>query len=121
MLVAAMNPCRCGFLGDAQEECVCTPPQIQRYRKKAGPLLDRIDIQVEVPTLRYQEFASKDAGEPSAVIRARVNAARALQLQRFHKRNIPANARMGARDIRRYCNMNEQLKSCWRTPSTNWA
>jgi magnesium chelatase family protein len=70
-------------LGDPQKECVCTPLQIQRYRSKvSGPLLDRIDIQVEVPALRYQELASKDAGELSAVIRQRVNAARAIQLQR---------------------------------------
>ena len=64
MLVAAMNPCVCGFLTDPQKECTCTPLQIQRYRSKvSGPLLDRIDIQVEVPGLRYQELASKDAGE----------------------------------------------------------
>ena len=64
MLVAAMNPCVCGFFTDPQKECTCTPLQIQRYRSKvSGPLLDRIDIQVEVPGLRYQELASKDAGE----------------------------------------------------------
>jgi magnesium chelatase family protein len=62
MLVSAMNPCLCGFLGDPQHECTCTPQQVQRYRAKiSGPLLDRIDIQVEVPGLRYQELASKDA------------------------------------------------------------
>jgi magnesium chelatase family protein len=116
MLVAAMNPCPCGFLGDPQKECVCTPLQIQRYRSKvSGPLLDRIDIQIEVPTLRYQELASKDAGEPSTVIRQRVNAARALQLQRFHKRNLHANARMGAREIRRYCTVNEQAEKLLET------
>src|SRR5215471_13293586 len=66
--------CPCGFFTDPQKECTCTPLQIQRYRSKvSGPLLDRIDIQVEVPTLRYQELASKDAGEPSAAIRQRVN------------------------------------------------
>ena len=66
MLVAAMNPCPCGFLTDPQKECVCTPLQIQRYRSRvSGPLLDRIDIQVEVPAIRYQDLASRDAGEPS--------------------------------------------------------
>ena len=116
MLVAAMNPCPCGFLGDPQKECVCTPLQIQRYRSKvSGPLLDRIDIQVEVPALRYQELASKDAGEPSATIRQRVNAARVIQLQRFHKRNLHANARMGAREIRRYCAVNEQAEKLLET------
>ncbi len=62
MLVAAMNPCVCGFFTDPQKECICTPLQIQRYRSKvSGPLLDRIDIQIEVPGLRYQELASKDS------------------------------------------------------------
>lgn len=104
MLVAAMNPCPCGFLTDPQKECVCTPLQIQRYRSKvSGPLLDRIDIQVEVPTLRYQELATKDAGESSEIIRQRVNAARALQLQRFEKTRLHANAQMGTREIKRYC------------------
>ena len=104
MLVAAMNPCQCGFLTDPQKECTCTPIQIQRYRSRvSGPLLDRIDIQVEVPALRYQELASKDAGESSDVIRKRVNAARTIQLQRFQKTKIHANAQMGAREIKRYC------------------
>jgi magnesium chelatase family protein len=104
MLVAAMNPCQCGFLTDPQKECTCTPIQIQRYRSRvSGPLLDRIDIQVEVPALRYQELASKDAGEGSDVIRKRVNAARTIQLQRFAKTKIHANAQMGAREIKRYC------------------
>jgi len=104
MLVAAMNPCVCGFLTDPQKECTCTPLQIQRYRSKvSGPLLDRIDIQVEVPGLRYQELASKDAGESSEIIRRRVNRARAIQLQRFEKTKIHANAQMGTREIKRYC------------------
>jgi magnesium chelatase family protein len=109
MLVAAMNPCPCGFFTDPQKECTCTPLQIQRYRSKvSGPLLDRIDIQVEVPTLRYQELASKDPGELSSAVRQRVNAARAIQLQRFQKRNIHANAQMGARDIKRVCVVNDE-------------
>jgi magnesium chelatase family protein len=71
MLVAVMNRCVCGFLTDPQKECTCTPLQIQRYRSKvSGPLLDHIDIQIEVPGLRYQELASKEAGEPSSLIRA---------------------------------------------------
>src|SRR5215470_2525063 len=100
--------CPCGFFTDPQKECTCTPLQIQRYRSKvSGPLLDRIDIQVEVPTLRYQELASKDAGEPSAAIRQRVNGARAIQLQRFNKRTIHSNAQMGARDLKRHCSVSE--------------
>jgi magnesium chelatase family protein len=90
-----------------QKECICTPLQIQRYRSKvSGPLLDRIDIQIEVPGLRYQELASKDAGEASSVIRDRVNGARKIQLQRFEKTKIHANAQMGAREIKRYCAVN---------------
>jgi magnesium chelatase family protein len=104
MLVAAMNPCPCGFFTDPQKECGCTPLQIQRYRSRvSGPLLDRIDIQVEVPGLRYQELASRDAGESSTLIRQRVNAARAIQLLRFQKRGIHANAQMGTREIKRHC------------------
>lgn len=116
MLVAAMNPCPCGFFTDPQKECTCTPLQIQRYRSKvSGPLLDRIDIQVEVPTLRYQELASKEAGEPSSAVRQRVNAARVIQLERFHKRNIHANAQMGAKDIKRFCGVNEQAEKLLET------
>jgi magnesium chelatase family protein len=104
MLVAAMNPCVCGFFTDPQKECTCTPLQIQRYRSKvSGPLMDRIDIQVEVPGLRYQELASKDAGESSTMIRQRVNDARKIQLQRFEKTKLHSNAQMGAKEIKRYC------------------
>ncbi len=104
MLVAAMNPCPCGFFTDPQKECGCTPLQIQRYRSRvSGPLLDRIDIQVEVPALRYEDLTSRDPGEPSEVIRQRVNASRAIQLDRFQKRGIHANAQMGTKEIKRYC------------------
>src|SRR5262245_65557732 len=94
--------CVCGFLTDPQKECTCTPLQIQRYRSRvSGPLLDRIDIQVEVPGLRYQELASKDAGETSSVIRERVNKARTIQLQRFDHSKIHDTAQIGARAVRR--------------------
>jgi magnesium chelatase family protein len=116
MLVAAMNPCPCGFLTDPQKECVCTPLQIQRYRSKiSGPLLDRIDIQVEVPTLRYQELATKDAGESSEVIRRRVNAARVLQLRRFEKTRLHSNAQMGTREIKRYCPVKDDAEKLLET------
>jgi magnesium chelatase family protein len=116
MLVAAMNPCPCGFFTDPQKECTCTPLHIQRYRSKvSGPLLDRIDIQVEVPGLRYQELASKDAGEKSDVIRARVNAARSIQLQRFHKTKIHANAQMGSKDIKRHCTVKDDAEKLLET------
>ena len=116
MLVAAMNPCLCGFFTDPQKECTCTPLQIQRYRSKvSGPLLDRIDIQVEVPGLRYQELASKDAGESSNIIRQRVNDARKIQLQRFEKTKLHANAQMGAKEIKRYCAVKEDAEKLLET------
>ena len=104
MLVAAMNPCGCGFFGDPQHECTCSPQQVQRYRARiSGPLLDRIDIQVEVPAVKYKELSDKATGEDSAAIRTRVNRAREIQLQRFQKRKIFCNAQMSSRDIRTYC------------------
>jgi magnesium chelatase family protein len=104
MLVAAMNPCMCGFHGDPNKECTCASMQIQRYRARiSGPLLDRIDIQVEVPAVRYKELADQTAGESSADIRARVDRARAVQLARFQDRKIFCNAQMSARDLRKHC------------------
>lgn len=106
MLVAAMNPCSCGFFGDPQHECTCSPQQVQRYRARiSGPLLDRIDIQVEVPAVKYKELSDKMTGEDSATIRTRVNQAREAQLQRFSQRKIFCNAQMSSRDIRTYCQL----------------
>ncbi len=82
MLVAAMNPCPCGFFGDATHECSCSPLVIQRYRSRiSGPLLDRIDIHIEVPAVKYKELTEKSIGESSEKIRERVDRARAIQLQ----------------------------------------
>ncbi len=104
MLVAAMNPCPCGFYTDPQHECTCAPAAIQRYRSRiSGPLLDRIDIHIEVPAVKYKDLTERSTGEPSDAIRARVNAARALQLERFKGLTIYCNAQMGAREQRRYC------------------
>ncbi len=106
MLVAAMNPCSCGFFGDPQHECTCSPQQVQRYRARiSGPLLDRIDIQVEVPAVKYKELSDKATGEDSTTIRTRVNQAREIQLQRFQQRRIFCNAQMSSRDIRTYCQL----------------
>ncbi len=104
MLVAAMNPCPCGFYGDPQKECTCTLPQIQRYRARiSGPLLDRIDIQIEVPAVKYKELADRAVGESSNSLRARVDAARQIQLARFAGRRIFCNAQMASRDLKRVC------------------
>ncbi|MDD5225015.1 MAG: YifB family Mg chelatase-like AAA ATPase [bacterium] len=104
MLVGAMNPCPCGYLGDPAHSCHCTPLQIQRYRSRiSGPLLDRVDIQVEVPAVRWQDLSQEAGGEASAEIGARVEMARKVQEDRFSRAKIFCNAQMGSRMIRKYC------------------
>ena len=108
MLAAAMNPCPCGYFNDKSRECMCTPPMIQRYVAKiSGPLLDRIDIHIEVPAVQYKELRGGAAAEGSAEIRARVLGARDRQRQRFskHAEKIYANAQMTTRQIRAYCEL----------------
>jgi magnesium chelatase family protein len=110
MLAAAMNPCPCGYATDPTHECSCPPPLIQRYLSKiSGPLLDRIDIHVEVPAVKYQELSGRVKGETSVKIRERIIAARQIQLTRFAgRKNIFCNARMTAKDIRTYCKIDSQ-------------
>jgi len=104
MLVVAMNPCPCGYLGDAKRECRCSPVQIQRYRARiSGPLLDRIDLHVEAPSLSVGELRSEKPGETSAAIRERVRAARAIQRTRFAGSRARCNARMSQAQIRQHC------------------
>jgi len=108
MLAAAMNPCPCGYFNDKSRECHCTPPLIQRYVSKvSGPLLDRIDIHIEVPAVQYRELRGGAASESSAVIRARVLKAREQQRRRFAeaKEKIYSNAQMGTRQIRTFCEL----------------
>jgi len=113
MLVAAMNPCPCGYCGDPHHECKCTPGEIQRYMSRiSGPLLDRIDIHIAVPSVKFQELSSDSRGEQSHVIRARVNAARERQLQRFRQeKTIYCNAQMESRDVRTYCKLDEKSQA----------
>ena len=104
MLVAAMNPCACGYLGDPRHECRCSPAQIQRYRARiSGPLLDRIDLHVEAPSLTIEELRQVRPGEPSAAVRARVEAARLRQRTRFAATRTTVNARMTHAQIRAHC------------------
>ncbi|MBV8672759.1 MAG: YifB family Mg chelatase-like AAA ATPase [Acidobacteriaceae bacterium] len=113
MLAAAMNPCPCGYFNDKSRECHCTPPLIQRYVSKvSGPLLDRIDIHIEVPAVQYRELRGGAAAESSAVIRKRVLRARELQRERFSsaKEKIYANAQMGTRQIRAFCELGPEAE-----------
>jgi magnesium chelatase family protein len=105
MLAAAMNPCPCGYSGHSRQSCRCAPLEIERYRSRvSGPLLDRIDIHLEVPPVSWRDLAPAAGGESSAAIRARVEGARDVQRHRFHGQpGIHANAHMAARDIRRHC------------------
>jgi len=109
MLAAAMNPCPCGYYTDPNRQCSCTSQQIQKYLARiSGPLLDRIDIQIEVPAVRYRDLAATSSGEKSDVIRERVQKAREIQLKRFkNNERIFCNADMQAKNIRKYCKVNE--------------
>jgi len=112
MLVAAMNPCPCGYLSDPLGKCSCTQPQIQKYRSKiSGPLLDRIDIQIEVPKVEYKDLAPKNRGEVSSQIRKRVNNARKIQEKRFKKKVIFNNARMHSRHLKEFCHLSDECEN----------
>jgi magnesium chelatase family protein len=104
MLVCAMNPCKCGWYGHPSGRCRCTPQEVRRYHSRiSGPLLDRIDLIVEVPALEYDELRRKTPAESSAEIKKRVNAARATQRRRFGDDGTMSNSRMDSRELRRFC------------------
>ncbi len=112
MLVAAMNPCPCGYLTDPYHECTCTPSMIQRYHSKvSGPLLDRIDIHIEVPPLRFEELRKESEGEKSSKIRERVEKARDVQRVRYKGLGIHNNAQMGPREIKKFCQLDESSEA----------
>jgi magnesium chelatase family protein len=117
MLAAAMNPCPCGFFGDPRNQCSCNPGMIQKYMARiSGPLLDRIDIHIEVPALKYQELSTRDFGEASGSIRERVDGARQRQLDRFAgKKHVYCNAQMQPRDIRKSCEIDSGSAELLRT------
>ncbi|MDD7397399.1 MAG: YifB family Mg chelatase-like AAA ATPase [Eubacteriales bacterium] len=111
ILVAAMNPCPCGNRGSRQRRCTCTPVQIQRYVKRlSGPLLDRIDIQMEMHEVPLEELSQKQRGECSAVIRQRVNLARQRQRERFKEESIHMNAQMNVRQLETYCPLSPECR-----------
>ncbi len=109
MLVCAMNPCRCGWYGHPSGRCRCSERSVREYQGKiSGPLLDRIDIMVEVPALEYEELEARPSGEPSSAIKARVDKARAAQRARFAGTSILENARMDPAAMEKYCALDEQ-------------
>ena len=119
MLVAAMNPCPCGFFSDSTRECRCSPKEIQSYVSRiSGPLLDRIDIQVEVPAVKYKDLASDLTGEPSQSIRTRVQEARLLQRERFADSHIHCNADMEPRHLREFCRIEDSAQELLRVAIT---
>ncbi len=113
MLVCSMNPCPCGNFGNPFQECTCTPAQIQKYQSKiSGPLLDRIDIHIEVPTVKFHELTSVTTSEASTPIRERVIAARKIQEKRFTGvKNVYKNADMGSKEIRKFCKLDESSQN----------
>ena len=109
MLVCAMNPCKCGWYGHPSGRCKCSANEVRRYQNRvSGPLLDRIDIIVEVPALEYDEIRRKAPAESSAVIRQRVNAARAVQRERFPDDSTMCNAHMGTKELRKFCGLSAE-------------
>lgn len=111
MLIAAMNPCPCGYYTDPKKACRCTAPKIQSYLSKiSGPLLDRIDIHLEVPAVEYKHLTESAPAESSKEIKERVNTCRKIQLERFKGERIYANAQMSQKQIKKYCQLNEEAK-----------
>jgi magnesium chelatase family protein len=112
VLVASMNPCPCGYLGDNKHTCKCTPVQIERYMGRiSGPLLDRIDLHIEVPNVPFQDLASSADGTPSATMRQQVDRARHAQRDRFGPASHRLNSRMTSRQLRKYCVLDPECRS----------
>lgn len=112
MLICAMNPCPCGYYTDKRRECHCTPHQIQRYMSKvSGPLLDRMDIQVEVPAVRYNELVAEREAQSSADMRKKVMVAREMQKERFKDQRMGTNAHMSSRQVKKYCVLDKDTEA----------
>ena len=111
MLIASMNPCPCGYYGSNDKECSCSSEQISKYiNRLSGPLLDRIDIHIEVQPVKYQDLASQRPSETSMQIKARVNKARQLQLKRYAKDGITCNSQLTSSLISEYCVLSDECK-----------
>ncbi len=112
MLVCAMNPCRCGWYGHPTRRCTCSPAELKKYRARvSGPLLDRIDIAVEVPALEYAELSGKAEAEPSREIKKRVDAARTVQRERMRGSGVDCNAHMGPKELERFCRLSDECST----------
>ena len=108
MMVCAMNPCKCGWYGDPSDRCTCSRLSVENYRSRiSGPMLDRIDIVVEVPAVHFEDLRTRAEAEPSSAVKQRVNAARTVQNRRFGNGSM-CNARMGPEEMRRYCELSEE-------------
>lgn len=108
VLVASQNPCPCGFATDPERPCTCTASQLSQYKKKiSGPLLDRIDLHIEVPRVKFEKLSSNELAEPSSIIRERVNRARNIQHERFFNSPISSNSEMGNAEIREFCRIDD--------------
>lgn len=120
MLIASMNPCKCGYFGDSRRQCTCTPTQVNRYRSRiSGPLLDRIDIQVEVSNVDYEDLSSTENSETCAEIKKRVNKTRKLQLERYKDYNIYSNSQLDAGMLKKFCPLGEEENAILRAAFDN--
>lgn len=122
MLIAALNPCPCGYRSDPRRDCHCSLPQIERYMAKiSGPLLDRIDIHLEVPAVSYRELSAQQPGTSSGDMREAVQQARAVQAQRFGNSRVRQNAQMTSRQIRQYCPLDKDGEGLLKAAMTDLA
>lgn len=115
-LIASMNPCPCGYLSDPDRDCSCSPTQIIKYQKKiSGPLIDRIDLHVEVPRIKFEKLSNENLSEPSKSIRERVEAARKRQEERFKNKKIISNSEMSSQDVKEFCKIDNQTLDLLKT------
>jgi len=115
-LIASMNPCPCGYLSDPDRDCACSPSQIIKYQKKiSGPLIDRIDLHIEVPRIKFEKLSVNNLAEPSKSIRERVEKARKVQEERFRNKNIVSNSEMSSQDVKEFCKIGEETLNILKT------
>jgi magnesium chelatase family protein len=120
MLVAAMNPCPCGHATDPVKQCICSPGQISKYKRKiSGPLLDRIDLHIEIPPVKYDRLATEKVGEESKAVKDRVERARQIQRIRFQAEKINANSEMNLQQMKKYCQLDTEGQQILKTAVNN--